>query len=100
MGGQLSKALGASQVFWVDGDVGADIVGKLFGNKEMRILMLGLDAAGKTSKSPWSSCVGSSFLPLLRYPKMRTHKAGNDLYHEKVVWLANTDRTSCGRMGW
>ncbi|OXB38175.1 ADP-ribosylation factor 3 [Cryptococcus neoformans] len=32
MGGQLSKALG-----------------KLFGNKEMRILMLGLDAAGKTT---------------------------------------------------
>lgn len=24
--------------------------GKLFGNKEMRILMLGLDAAGKTSQ--------------------------------------------------
>ncbi|TYJ53826.1 hypothetical protein B9479_005512 [Cryptococcus floricola] len=32
MGGQLSKALG-----------------RLFGNKEMRILMLGLDAAGKTT---------------------------------------------------
>jgi ADP-ribosylation factor protein 6 len=27
------------------------IMGKVFGNKEMRILMLGLDAAGKTSKS-------------------------------------------------
>ena len=26
--------------------------GKLFGNKEMRILMLGLDAAGKTSEFP------------------------------------------------
>ena len=25
------------------------LVSKLFGNKEMRILMLGLDAAGKTS---------------------------------------------------
>lgn len=34
MGGNLSKALA-----------------RLFGNKEMRILMLGLDAAGKTSKS-------------------------------------------------
>lgn len=34
MGAGLSKALG-----------------KLFGNKEMRILMLGLDAAGKTSQS-------------------------------------------------
>ena len=27
------------------------ILSKIFGNKEMRILMLGLDAAGKTSKS-------------------------------------------------
>jgi ADP-ribosylation factor protein 6 len=33
MGGSLSKAMG-----------------KIFGNKEMRILMLGLDAAGKTSE--------------------------------------------------
>lgn len=32
MGGSVSKALG-----------------RIFGNKEMRILMLGLDAAGKTS---------------------------------------------------
>ena len=34
MGGQVSK-----------------IMGKIFGSKEMRLLMLGLDAAGKTSKS-------------------------------------------------
>jgi GTPase SAR1 family protein len=27
------------------------LLSKIFGNKEMRILMLGLDAAGKTSKS-------------------------------------------------
>lgn len=27
------------------------ILSKIFGNKEMRILMLGLDAAGKTSES-------------------------------------------------
>ena len=33
MGGQVSK-----------------VMGKIFGTKEMRILMLGLDAAGKTSK--------------------------------------------------
>ena len=32
MGGQVSK-----------------IMGKIFGSKEMRLLMLGLDAAGKTS---------------------------------------------------
>lgn len=29
------------------------ILSKIFGNKEMRILMLGLDAAGKTSKSTY-----------------------------------------------
>lgn len=34
MGGQVSK-----------------VMGKIFGTKEMRILMLGLDAAGKTSAS-------------------------------------------------
>jgi hypothetical protein len=33
MGGQISK-----------------MMGKIFGSKEMRLLMLGLDAAGKTSK--------------------------------------------------
>jgi len=33
MGGQVSK-----------------IMGRIFGSKEMRLLMLGLDAAGKTSK--------------------------------------------------
>lgn len=27
------------------------VAGKIFGNKEMRLLMLGLDAAGKTSES-------------------------------------------------
>jgi ADP-ribosylation factor family len=40
MGANVSKALG-----------------KIFGNKEMRILMLGLDAAGKTSKDgPFIRC--------------------------------------------
>ena len=31
--------------------------GKIFGNKEMRLLMLGLDAAGKTSMSPSVACI-------------------------------------------
>jgi ADP-ribosylation factor family len=35
MGGQMSK-----------------MMGKIFGSKEMRLLMLGLDAAGKTSTVP------------------------------------------------
>lgn len=35
------------------------VLGKMFGNKEMRLLMLGLDAAGKTSAHPrFSSTVG------------------------------------------
>ncbi|KAK4684692.1 ADP-ribosylation factor 6, partial [Tremellales sp. Uapishka_1] len=73
MGGQLSKAMGewkTSAMLNTWGACRADasrpsflpldlclpfriqpvtIVGKLFGNKEMRILMLGLDAAGKTT---------------------------------------------------
>lgn len=28
------------------------VMAKIFGSKEMRILMLGLDAAGKTSEQP------------------------------------------------
>jgi len=36
MGGQVSK-----------------VMAKIFGSKEMRILMLGLDAAGKTSEIPF-----------------------------------------------
>ncbi|ODN87673.1 ADP-ribosylation factor 6 [Cryptococcus wingfieldii CBS 7118] len=59
MGGQLSKALGTSPSsffpFYCLGDLpkegDGDGTRKLFGNKEMRILMLGLDAAGKTSES-------------------------------------------------
>ena len=34
------------------------VTGKMFGNKEMRLLMLGLDAAGKTSTHPRFSGVG------------------------------------------
>jgi ADP-ribosylation factor family len=56
MGANLSKALGLFiflfqpaphnlKYFFVH------FKGKIFGNKEMRLLMLGLDAAGKTSES-------------------------------------------------
>jgi hypothetical protein len=54
MGANLSKALGEhsySSAGWLaDGQlICAHSPGKLFGSKEMRLLMLGLDAAGKTS---------------------------------------------------
>jgi hypothetical protein len=39
------------------------MMNKLFANKEMRILMLGLDAAGKTS-NPLSPCSTATFPPL------------------------------------
>jgi len=58
MGANLSKALGkifppcSAQLAttWIH----ARLAGKIFGNKEMRLLMLGLDAAGKTSKPSFS----------------------------------------------
>jgi hypothetical protein len=43
MGGQISK-----------------MMGKIFGSKEMRLLMLGLDAAGKTSKSTHTAFASES----------------------------------------
>ena len=60
MGANLSKALGAFLPFSLGhipveshlGFVMAALSGRLFGSKEMRLLMLGLDAAGKTSKEP------------------------------------------------
>jgi hypothetical protein len=33
------------------------MMGKIFGTKEMRILMLGLDAAGKTSMDAHTACL-------------------------------------------
>ena len=41
------------------------MMGKIFGSKEMRLLMLGLDAAGKTSTFPDTSSVPTPVLPLL-----------------------------------
>lgn len=41
------------------------LLSKIFGNKEMRILMLGLDAAGKTSILPVSFV---NKIPELRWP--------------------------------
>ena len=49
MGGQVSK-----------------IMGKIFGSKEMRLLMLGLDAAGKTSESTLSPAVIRRRLTVVR----------------------------------
>lgn len=43
-------------------------MGKIFGQKEMRLLMLGLDAAGKTSKSVLSCKIAST--PRLRLRKV------------------------------
>ena len=40
------------------------IPGKIFGNKEMRLLMLGLDAAGKTSECITVIC--SRFCSMLK----------------------------------
>ena len=39
--------------------------GKIFGNKEMRLLMLGLDAAGKTSELMLPMIYMSRFLTVL-----------------------------------
>jgi hypothetical protein len=58
MGANLSKALGTFFFFFalhldalpIGSHLAAAPSGRLFGSKEMRLLMLGLDAAGKTSK--------------------------------------------------
>jgi hypothetical protein len=64
MGGQLSKALGGSR------PTHELNLGKLFGNKEMRILMLGLDAAGKTSGLHWMR-----FLPVAILYKLKLNQS-------------------------
>jgi len=56
MGANLSKTLGvflaSNSIFLTSWAILSSGLGKIFGNKEMRLLMLGLDAAGKTSKPP------------------------------------------------
>ena len=52
MGANLSKALSTSVTRFSKYRLTfVCCAGKIFGNKEMRLLMLGLDAAGKTSES-------------------------------------------------
>jgi hypothetical protein len=83
MGGQLSKALGMSALPCHNkGRERADSTGKLFGNKEMRILMLGLDAAGKTSKSDWVH-LGVPFFFVLVTRRV-TEAMDNPKEHESV----------------
>lgn len=51
MGGSVSKAMGGLPFALplVRLLTQLTVLGRIFGNKEMRLLMLGLDAAGKTS---------------------------------------------------
>ena len=52
MGANLSKAMGTTFARFSKCRLTINFMpGKIFGNKEMRLLMLGLDAAGKTSES-------------------------------------------------
>jgi hypothetical protein len=62
--------------------------GKIFGNKEMRILMLGLDAAGKTSEYPslssctpgpnvyWSACSTLELCMCMAYASFERARSG------------------------
>ena len=67
MGANLSKALGvflaSNSIFLTSWAILSSGLGKIFGNKEMRLLMLGLDAAGKTSKPPPMSCILTGLIP-------------------------------------
>jgi hypothetical protein len=58
------------------GFVLAGLSGRLFGNKEMRLLMLGLDAAGKTSKEP-----------LLRYSFSLSFCSSDDAHGDSTAIL-------------
>jgi hypothetical protein len=44
------------------------IMGKIFGSKEMRLLMLGLDAAGKTSEFGEHTLASEAASNVLRQP--------------------------------
>ena len=56
MGANLSKAMGSTFDRFSKYRLTLYCAGKIFGNKEMRLLMLGLDAAGKTSESIFPRC--------------------------------------------
>src|SRR5690348_4197944 len=69
-------------------------IAKIFGNKEMRILMLGLDAAGKTSMLhlffyfPFnSSCSHVYYYSFLLFHKKGQEGEGNICYYKQLPSL-------------
>jgi hypothetical protein len=60
---------------------------KLFNNKEMRVLMLGLDAAGKTSKVDNETKEKKSLIPPLLHSdslQTKTQSVGDDDPYSRV----------------
>lgn len=62
------------------------MMGKIFGTKEMRILMLGLDAAGKTSKTEILSRELTKMLTLLsNFVQIETQQPGRDHHPHRRI---------------